>query len=59
MALRPLEAFLLCGVSGVLSFLLTTFTQVVLRFPGEDIRALPVKRMIPVVCLFLNFVCLL
>ena len=35
---------------------LTISTQVVLRFIREDIRALPVKCTIPVVCLFLKFV---
>jgi hypothetical protein len=52
MALRTLEACLLCGVSGadphlyfflILARFLTTSTQDVLRLLGEDIRALPVK----------------
>jgi hypothetical protein len=40
------------------SHLLAAFSQVVLRFIGEDICALPVKCMIPVACRFLNSVCL-
>ena len=36
--------------------LLMTSTQVGLRFIGEDIRALPVKCTMLIVCPFLNFV---